>query len=264
MWTETKTPKVLTDVYQDWFDNGIFKQLEVYDVPWKDYVDGSTLDLDYYGNRSGEKIVSSLIEKLMVDDVLSTERQAKIAQLIWQKYGHSWHRAWEAVMKDYDPLYNYSMRREEIEDKTLKIDNSRDINKTIADTGDITKTNTGTVETNGTDELTHNTSNEYSSDTNNDIFGFNSSSASNADKTSTTQNNSSNATDNSISNSTVTDDRTEVVARNTSTTDVTSDTEDNTHKTDGKLEITQEGNIGVTTSQQMLESELKLRFDWNL
>lgn len=263
MWTEKKQ-KVLTDVYPDWLTNGIFKQLEAYDVPWKSYVDGNTLDLDYYGNRSGEKIVSSLIDKLLEDDVLSVEKQSKIASLIWYKYGHAWTRAWTAIMEDYEPLYNYKMHKEETEDRTLKIDNSRDINKTLSDTGTIDKKNTGTVGTVGSDTLSHETTNEYSSNTDNDIYGFNSATASNADKSTTTKNNSSTANDTSNSNSTVTDNRDELTTKDLTTTDVTSDVEDNTHKTDAVMTTDTVGNIGVTTSQQMLESELKLRFDYSI
>lgn len=98
---------ILTDVYSDWLTNGVFKQLEAYDVPWKEDVSGEVLDLDYFGNHSGAKLVSPLVHKLLTENGLSIANQAKLAALIFYKYGHAWTRAWDALMKtDYDPLEN--------------------------------------------------------------------------------------------------------------------------------------------------------------
>lgn len=264
MWMEEKQPKVLTDVYPDWLTNGIFKQLEQFDVPWKSYVDGSTLDLDYYGNRSGEKIISALLEKLLTDNVLTPATQSKIAALLWYKYGHNWKRAWDALQEEYNPIHNYSMTRKEIVDETLKIDEDKTSEKTVKDTGTLDKKNTGSVSVSSNDTLEHTTTNEYSSNTENDIYGFNSTTASDADKSSTTQNNSSTANDTSTTSSTTTDDKDELVTRDLTVEDNVHDVEDNTHKRDSTTDVTQTGNIGVTTSQQMLESEIQLRFDINI
>ena len=262
LWTK-KQPKILNEVYPDWLTNGIFKQLENFNVAWKEYVDGSVLDLDYHGNRSGEKIVSAVIDKLLVDDILSAEKQEKLASLIFYKYNQNWTRAWEAMIKEYDPLYNYNMRREEITDETLKIDNERTIEKTIEDTGTVNVARTGTESTVDSGTNRNTTSNQYSSETDNSIYGFNSDGASNADKSTTTQNNQSTSQDIISNNSTVTDDKNELTTKNLNTDDNTVDIEDNTHKKDSKTTVTQDGNIGVTTSQQMLESELQLRFNYN-
>lgn len=261
MWKE-KTPKTLSDVYS-WLDNGIFKQLEQYNTPWKSYIDGNTLDLDYYGNRSGEKMVSSLIEKLIVDDVLSTANQEKIAKLVWFKYGNQWTKAWEAVIENYDPLNNYIMNKEEIVDETLKTDKSKTTTKNTTEGGTNTKKNTGTVQTQDTETSDSTSGNQYDINTNNDIYGFNSANASNADKSHTVQNNTSTSNSNVDNNSLVTDNRTEVNERNLSSTDNIEDVIDGTDKKASVITTTHKGLSGNATPQSMLEGEVRFRFDYN-
>lgn len=244
--------KILSEVYPDWVENGIFKQLDSFDVPWKSYVDGSVLDLDYYGNRSGSKIVSTLIEKLLKDDELQPAQQAQIAMLVWKKYGYAWTKAWDALQAEYNPLENYKMTKTETEDRTLKMDGTKTSEKTVTDTGTIDKKNTGTTSTEDSKitESTKNTTdtgtldkkntgtvgtvedetgnatstNNSDSDTNNSIFGFNSNSASPSDTTTTNQNNTS-ETDNTVNReSTVTDNRNELTTRNLTSSDETDET----------------------------------------
>lgn len=261
MW-EQKTPKTLSDVYS-WLDNGIFKQLEQYDTPWKSYIDGNTLDLDYYGNRSGNKMVSSLIEKLIVDDTISAANQEKIAKLVWFKYGNQWTKAWEAVIENYDPLNNYIMDKEEIVDETLKTDKSKTTTKETTEGGTNTKKNTGTVQTQETEDSDSMSENEYDSNTDNDIYGFNSADASNADKSHTVQNNTSTNNSNVESNSIVTDNRTEVNERDLSSTDNIEDVIDGTDKKDSVITTKHKGLSGNATPQSMLEGEVRFRFDYN-
>lgn len=257
-------PKILNDLYPDWLINGFFKQLEAYNPPWKDEVPGNVLDMDYHGNRSGEKIISSLLEKLIEDDVLSSERKLQVAQLVWLKYGQNWTRMYNAMKEEYNPLDNYNRRKTEIMDETLKVDNERVIDKVIDDTGTSSLSRTGTQSTQDTTETHDETGNNYNSNTQNDIYGFDSENASNADKSTTTQNNQSTSDSNTTGNTVVTDDKNELTTRNLKTEDNTTDIEDNTQKKDYTLTISDVGNIGVTTSQQMLESELELRSKYNI
>ena len=63
---------VLNDVFKDWLTHGIISHLTLnFNVPWKNSVDGSILDLEYHGNRSGNKIISPLVEKLITKDGIS-------------------------------------------------------------------------------------------------------------------------------------------------------------------------------------------------
>lgn len=259
-----KEAKSLIEIYPNWLLNGIFKQLEAYDVPWKDYVNGDVLDLDYYGNRSGDKLISPLITKLLVDDVLSDDNQAKIAQLVYKKYGYEWKRAWEAFFEEYNPLYNYKMSKIETEDKTIKNDLTKNKDLTHKETGTVDKANTGEVITVEADTTTSESFNDCNSTTKNKINGFDSPSSVPKDESNTEQNNTSSNTINTNNDNTVTDDRNELVTKDLQDTDNEEITEDGTTKRTGTIDTETVGNIGVTTSQQMLESELELRFEWKI
>ena len=72
------------DVFPDWLTTGIFSKLDQYDVPWKNENMAAALDLEYYGNISGEKIISPLIEKLTDDEYIQESRQ-ELALLFLKK-----------------------------------------------------------------------------------------------------------------------------------------------------------------------------------
>lgn len=256
--------KSLNEVYSDWLVNGVFKQLDAFDVPWKDFVDGSIIDMDYHGNKSGCKLVSPLVSKLLVNDELPSERQSQLATLIWKKYGVAWKKAWDAINSEYDPLNNYKIKKTEKEDKTFTIDGTKTIDKSISDTGTIKTDNTGDIITENNENLVHNGTNNSVGNTNNSIFGFNSDNASNADKSTSNQDNTINSTDVNQINSKVTDGRSELVTKNLSTKDDSTMTDETSHTTDGTLVTDIDGNTGTKTPQEMLDNELKLRFDWSI
>lgn len=256
--------KSLNEVYSDWLVNGVFKQLEAFDVPWKNLVDGSIIDMDYHGNKSGCKLVSPLVSKLLVNDELPSERQSQLATLIWKKYGVAWSKAWDAINSEYDPLNNYKIKKTEKEDKTFTIDGTKTIDKTIGDTGTVKTDNTGDVITENNENLVHNGTNNSVGNTNNSIFGFNSDNASNADKSTSNQDNTTNSTDVNKINSKVTDGRSELVTKNLVTKDDSTMTDETSHTTDGTLVTDIDGNNGIKTPQEMLDNELKLRFDWSI
>lgn len=260
----SKEKKSLIETYPNWLTNGIFKQLEGYDVPWKDFIDGNTLDLDYYGNRSGNKIVSSMIDKLLVDGVLSQDRQDMIAQLCYSKYGYAWTKAWQAIMEDYDPLFNYHMVRTEDETSNATDNITKTKSNSVSDTGTISTENTSSTATEDSSETNGSASNDYSSQTGSEVYGFDSVDGVPDSKSSTTQNNSSTDQSNTTSNSETSSSSDGTTTRNLSSTMNGNDTENATKNNEISREITQQGNIGVTTSQQMLESELKLRFDYSI
>lgn len=176
---------MLKQAFPEWKSNGgIFFALEQNPAtPWRGAVDALSLDLDYYGNRSGSKIVSSLVKALCEDGALSLDSITALAALLIAKYGLSWSRMWEAVTKEYDPLNNYDMK--EVFDE------------------DGTRAGSST-----------------SSDAQN-IFGFNSAEASPAN---------SSSMQGSVSETTGTNHT-----------------------------LTRSGNIGVTTSAQMLQGEIDVR-----
>lgn len=163
---------ILTDLYQKWMSDGeLFTMMGVRHVtPWAEETDGKVLDLEYFGNRSGSKIVAPLLEKMLTEAGLSDEAKQNIVDLIWIRFGRNWTKLWETLTVEYNPIENYRM------------------------------TEKGKIDHDG--------------DQNNGVYGFNSTSA--------------------VPSGTGHDEYI-----------------DNT-------ELTRSGNIGVTTSQQMIQSERDL------
>ena len=290
-----QSENILTDVYPDWLTNGIFEQLESFNVPWKSYVSGDVLDLDYYGNHSGAKLVSPLVHKLLTEDGLSAANQAKLAALIFYKYNQSWTRAWEAITADYDPLENYHRNETRTPDltdeRTDNLEHKRTANLTEERTPDLTTERTDDLTAERTDDLTETltprvkdvetTKTKNKQTTNNSVYGFNSTDPVPADSSETSGQKTDNETERTLEHPEGTDTTTNTgteTTTNTGTqtttetgtdtktttgTDTYNDTGTQTTTHTGTEDIEAYGNIGVTTSQQMLESELLLRFKYN-
>ena len=181
----------------------------------------------------------------------------------------------QAITTEYKPLDNYNMT-ENGSENTLT---TRDISSNLTVTNEVILTKTGTVTT-GTEATgknvdtttseIKNTGTQTAADTAetiNSIAAYNDTNVSIHDKQNTT------------TNGTRTDDLTqkttnggEVNTTATSTVTITNDTNDSTHTAtaeestgsnseNGEIThtLTRSGNIGVTTSQQMLSSEIFLR-----
>lgn len=105
---------ILIDIFPNWSTDGIIKELtNNHDVPWKNTVDGSVLDLEYYGNHSGNKIISPLVAKLLTATGLSSANKTALANLIYAKYKRAWEMQWSALEAEYEPIENYSMTEHE-------------------------------------------------------------------------------------------------------------------------------------------------------
>lgn len=214
----------LNELFPNFLNDGIFTfidRVQNYITPWKNDIAIIPLNTAYHGNH-GNKIVSSLVDKLLTDDVLTNESIQTIANSLVAIYGKQWEKLYETLKLQYNPIENYNM----------------------TETSKDTDINTGTVSTNNS--LVHGEKISNSGTSNieatGDIYGFNSSSATPSDRS--TQDN---------------------VAENTEIHTGT-DTNDNTRTDDLQHEnnhtLSRSGNIGVTTSQQMLESERNLWL-WN-
>lgn len=208
----------LNDVYPEWITKGIFSYFNALEVPWKNDITENELDINYHGFRSGHKIVGSLIENFLENNVVSEKNKITIAQTIYTLYIKNWNALYKTLSLEYNPIENYSM---------TEIENVQDSHK-------------GTLKSDSTDS-NKNTENTIVNDTsNNQLWGFNSTDSVNSDKQvgDTTRN-----VDGSINS----------IHKNTDieTKDITSD-----------RTLKRSGNIGVTTSQQMIESERQLWL-WN-
>ena len=190
--------KKLNDVFTP--DNGVFTNLQAYDVPWAGEDIATLLDSEYHYNIAGMREVSPLVlHKLANAEELTAEARADIARIIFSLYSMRWIKLWATMQFEYNPIENYDMTEQM--------------------TGDVTaiqygKTNTRTANLNT--ETTH------------EVQGFNSSAYNPSDKDNTAE----------------------------TGTDTNAESGTDTHTRNYTL--TRHGNIGVTTSQQMIESERAL------
>ena len=220
-----------------------------------------SLNVDYYDIYSKDKCASQFFDKTASDIVYIDDGDAvyiddydfiginrsyddiynDLSSIIITQYKNKWDRIYEVLVEaTYKPLENYNMLQELIPDLTdLKTLNLSDLN-----TLNLTDLRTPNLHTDNKTSLSQNVTNIE--DVNR--FGFNDNGTSGSPFEKKTNNTSSspqtNYTDVDIDES------------GTDTTTHTG-TDTTTHK--GKETLTRSGNIGVTTSQQMLESEIKLR-----
>ena len=177
----------------------------------------TTLDLDYFYNHSGDKPAAAGIEKILVkadaDVIPNIPYRNMLCSLILGRFYMNWKNRWNALVAEYDPLENYSMKEDLTNDDTTV-------------THGKTTTRTGSVDLTPETVMTVESS----------VYAYDSGSPSPDAKTVSTPEGS---------------DTTEY-------NDLT-DTEGGTTKTEHDYTKTLSGNIGVTTSQQMLEAELEIR-----
>ena len=217
--------QTVIQTFPNWITDGcIFTKLNNLDVPWKQDITPLNLDYDYIG-RSGNKYVTPLVSYLIENDKLDD-----IITILYQKNIKNWNKLYETLSFDYNPIHNYDGD----ETETITITDRG----TVDTTGTNKTVDTSTIKDTGT--VTNNGSN------NDRVYGFNSSSAVN-DKNSTVNNTTTNnisTTNNSSSDNNNT---------NKSTTDM-SHTEQRT--------LTKGGNLGVTSTQSMIQQERDLWL-WN-
>lgn len=246
--TQEQTKPRLNDVFPEWLSGGgIFSTLQEFPVPWQDENISLALDMEYHGNVSGEKIISPLVEKIRSGDVLTDAEKTLVATSILAVSGVNWGKQWETMSFEYDPIENYSMQEQMTNDITVD-----EYGKTRTRTDNLSHTKTGTEQ--DAPNITDTTTPDLTSTDENSVHGFNS-------------------TDPVPSNEQIrratgtnTNTRTGTDTRTYNTTDADTGTQtDNDGGSDTRTRnytLTRSGNIGVTTSQQMIESERAL-WVWN-
>lgn len=271
-----KPPKMTIQRMNDAWDNpattGIFTQLQTLSPPWGALNVAATLDLQYHLNRSGKKIVSPLIENYTDNTAkLKSAEKTEVATIVYNIFAEKWTRLYALTQSVYNPINNYDMTESESITITNDVETTRTGTDTVAGTGTDTFTHTGTqgnahtgtVGVAGTDA----TMGSAGGSTDSSLYGFNSSTAVDDSRVETTNNVSSSRTtsDTTTYNNTDTrtDNLTDTETRNTTdtTTHNTTDTVDGeTHNT---RMLSRSGNIGVTTTQQMIQSSVDLANYWN-
>lgn len=107
------TRPTLEQTIPNWLNDGIFSRLDAFNPPWKSQTDGHLLDLEYFGNRSGLKFVSPLVEKVLTETGLASADLDKLVALVWLRYGAVWEKRFATLSLEYDPIENYAMTETE-------------------------------------------------------------------------------------------------------------------------------------------------------
>lgn len=102
---------VLLDVFTDWLtDDAIFDLIT--DPPWGAEIDSITLNMEYFGNHSGAKFCSPLVKHLLVNSTLDEAARQKLVDIILARFSEKWKRLWNTVVVEYNPIHNYNMTDE--------------------------------------------------------------------------------------------------------------------------------------------------------
>lgn len=219
-------------------ENEIFKTLmENYTLPWSEdeTISASLLDFEYINNYSGRKIIAPAVNNVLSDGVMSVTGFEKLCDICYMMFVKKWARNWAILTMEYNPIENYSM--------TEHMELTRDNNETH--TGKDSKVETGSV----ADAHSGTISDSATSSETGQVSAFNSSQYQDATKTTGTGGNT----------------RTH---NNTDTTTYNNLKDETTyghvieHDDEETTDHTRSGNIGVTTSQQMAQSDIDL-WRWN-
>ena len=220
-------PKILRDAFDGWkTGSGLFATLALQGtMPWATSgIDSTTLNLAYFGNRSGGKFCAPLPQMLVDDDagyILAADR-VKLAKIIVAKYLVGWGHLWDTYEIDYDPTnsYDVTISRETVRAGSRENDNDKTLARTGTDTMAYGKTS-GTADAS---------------------FGFNSSEAVPTDTSDTTEGGSDVDTKNLL---------------DTTAEDLVEATADEEMET-----ISKQGNNGIYTKQRLIEEDRSL-WIWN-
>ena len=254
----------ISDVFPDWSSiSSLFSRLNRLSVPWAADVQTQSLDIEYFLNRSGEKYCSPMVSKLCNGETLTTESIDIICNVLVSLYGVNWTKQYATLSAEYNPIENYNMTENMTNDIT-EIEHGHVVTRVL----DTTDERTPNVTEERTDNLTHGktgtetTTPDLTTTTDNGITGFNSATDVHTGETQTTNTGTNeveyNTSDTDSGTVTTTTTGTDTTTQSGSITDTNTGTDTHTHN----YELTRSGNIGVTTSQQMIQSEHDL-WQWN-
>lgn len=318
-----ETMKKLIDIIPAWSTNGIFHYImNGREMPWSGNtsITSSILDSEYFGNFSGDKHPSPLIDKTMIGDTLNSSELTLLSDVIVALYLDKWSKLWDTQEFEYNPIENYNMVEQMTNDQTITAfghTNTRTDNLSHSKTGTETdrpnttetrtdnlshaKTGTETDRPNTTETRTDNLSHaktgtetvtpDTTIEDSKSVYAFNSSDAvPYEDKTQTesgdtekeynttdtqtgtqataktgTDTKEYNTTDRDTGTQTNVKTGTEAIEYNTTDTNTGTQTsaESGQNTETRNYRLTRSGNIGVTTSQQMIESERNLWLLWD-
>lgn len=288
----------LKDVFLDPISAGIFDTFQNLNVPWKDEGIDESLDLFFITNY-GERLISPLTNTCLdTTGKLTVAKQTLLATAIVNLFGKNWTKEYAVLSAQYDPIENYSMEEKHTGNDT-RLETPTNWKETTTEKPGVdgyseTETQTPTnwiesrKETVGDDGYTETetqTPTQWEKTIESDkadnnvegstsLYAFNSSdpvpiskSETETDsKTTETQSGTyetkreiSGEKDVDIERTGTYETKREIEGEKITETGHTGTYED---KTTYNSTLTRSGNIGVTTSQQMIEQEIEL-WKWN-
>lgn len=266
-----KTTKLI-DAFGDVLtDGGLFSVLNTLNVPWKNDVTANTLDLEYFYNISGQKSISPLLRRFLNGaTTITTAQKTTLANVLYDMYIKQWNKEYATLNLEYNPISNYDMTENETPAEITRTITPAETTttETPAETTD-TETPAETTRTISPAETT-NTIKPAKTVSENEVSGFNSSSYVDDTKTTVTGDANDKGSDVFTVNTSGSDSL-DVDTAGTLKHEV--DTAGNTKievdtagseviTVQNERTLTRSGNIGVTTSQQMIQSERELWL-WN-
>lgn len=141
--------KHMLDVWESPETSGIFEGLQKLNVPWKNLNVSQSLDLDYYYNHSGQKLISPLVKSQLSEEVIDEAHNDKIAKMLFTICNDNWNKLYNALSIDYSPIENVDESMTETTDRTGSGSHSE--TETDAGTDNHLKTGTETIKQSGTD-----------------------------------------------------------------------------------------------------------------
>ena len=188
------------------------------------WIPEETSDLDLlYITRSGEKESSPMIDILSSDGVLLEADREKAVKATVSFYKRKWDRLWEVETAKYNPIENYSMT----ETDTPNISRKESVSDDYSLNTDVTTKEKQTVTS--------------KADGSNAMYGFNST---NPVPSAEGKQNGTTTTERLPEDNNVSQKQTQSGYREQTET--------------GTRTLTRSGNIGVTTTQQMIQSSIEL------
>lgn len=269
----------LNDIFT--FKNGLFSKLVTkYHGEYFFEIRAPTMDIDFlmqYGERSITKSLKKIYENVGLkycnhyDPVFAennmihaqNETQEYIIDIIDMRYRDKWKRLYTALLSEYNPIDNYNM-----EENMTRNNDENGVNEKISDfTGNKTDIESqekkDIINQNISNDLINNTTQNFTQDLNkqNSKSSYDSNTLqpyeSIDDNTTSDTTNNTTAQENEESNTTNTSSNN--INKQTGETNRIKENSSNQVNINESHKLTRKGNIGVTTTQEMIDSELKLR-----
>ena len=216
--------------------------------------------LVFPGGMDGDKLKNAiLLETAELEVVYPDPRFFKTAINLWSNIRlDTWNRIFHAAQLEYNPIENYDRFETETSGNTRQHSGVDSTSESVQGSSVTDGENSRTISNTTTTSNSNQGSGSDSQTTTNEITAFDSNALVTHDRSATTGQNSSTLTQ----NGTETQSGTDTLTDDTTVTNTESKTGSFTHGEkivdSASRESHIHGNIGVTTSQQMLESEIAI------